>query len=362
LAPAGSGHARDAKCAVPQDEECLRKLVEDEAAGRREANRAVRDVLRGRRRAVQLAALQWVLVFAVVRSADSRLVVGQTWGQHFDRAYALCTLGSLAGALFCALAAYVLLWRPGGTLRGWALCAAPALSLALGCGLLVMLLLTERLRRVTLQEWTAYVDFLSDEAYRHASCANISCQYMVAFTTAFAQTLIVGGISLAVFAVGAACCPRCLKRRQCMVASAAAILLAGAAAAIWVVRSLQFAKDVPERELWHAIVFFYLTQVLARCGIPLGALCTFTACWGWPASRRKGKPQAIPPEGSSGADPPPRSTPPAPPEVPGEAPMTPQTSAKDDEVSWRQDLTGAAGTSALEGSPISSERNRLVEV
>lgn len=289
LAAAGSCRASEARCHEVCDEAQLRRLIEESAdgsSGYEAIDAAMRSVLRGRRWAVGLAALYGASLFALLRSADLRLVANEPWRWDATAAPAFCVLGAAVAALLCTGAAWWLLWRPGAVLRRWALCAAPLLPLACGSGILLALALSGRLRAFSSTEWSTFVDFLSDEGYRHSACTSVSCHRAVAFSASLAQTLIVGGINLTVFIAGAICCPQFLKRRQCIVALTVAILLIGVAAAIFVVRSLHSASDLPEPELWHAVFVFYATQILARCAVPLGALCGFAACWGLPPRKR----------------------------------------------------------------------------
>lgn len=289
LASTGHACASQAKCEVPGDQQKVLRLVEEDPenpdAGYAAIDHAVRALQRNRRWAVRASAFHWAALFALVRSADLRLVANEParWETSI-LAPALAVLGAWLGAVLCALSAYSLLRRTTDDQRLWVLVASPGFPSVAGCVILVALLLSRRLQIFIVPVWSAFFDLLTDEAYRHSTCTSEACQYIVAFTASLGQTLLIGGNSLGVFVIGTLACPSLITRWQCPLALLAAFLLLGAAFTFFYVRSLQ-ADDFPASQFWHAVTVFHLVQLLARFVVPVGSLCAFAYRWGWPRPR-----------------------------------------------------------------------------
>lgn len=293
LATAGRCSLSDATCHNPSDKERLLSEIE-ERSGLSKASSVIRRVVRWRRWSLGCVVSRWVALATVLRCAELRLAAGgDVWDVTADEpGLALFGLiGAFVGTLLWTLAVYGLARRSGGRPRWWAMGLCCLLLLGLGAGTMALLVYLQVLRRVAVGAWTDVVPLLSTEgaAYLNVGkCQEKFCQQAVSITTSLAQSLLAGGLGLAVLLPGALCCSSSLARRRRLAAMlAASALLVAACTALFLeafrdapASSVSAGASPPLSKRWFPVLVLRLTQLLARCVVPAGAIWAGAAQWG----------------------------------------------------------------------------------
>jgi len=285
LVSAGPCSSQDALCAEPGDVDRLHEDIEEKFGGSQElaftmVDRAVDAVAQRHSRAQRAAVLRWALALALLRCADIRLAAPEDWRAHVP-AYAF--LGAALGTVAGAFAVYRVAWVAQGTPTPRALCTCAGMLVGASALAAVLLALFGGVRPAPLHHWTAAVDLLTDEAYRHQSCSLLKCRRLVAMWASFGQTVLVIGLSIAACVFGALCCPLRPRRAGGAPAVAAAWPLCAVLAAVVLARALcsaALADTGSEAEHLFAITVFYATSAGSRCVAPLSALLAGASGWG----------------------------------------------------------------------------------
>ena len=249
------------------------------AAG--DAGGALRRHARWRLASEALAVARWAVALWVLRTADVALALsGGSSVWVWDASAPLapsCTLGALVGV---ALAMFAAECATRTAIRAYAprLAVGAALLLVAGGATLFALAYLGWLRAEVpgATRWPGGLEWLGDEALRRwdlAACDTPARCRAAAFAASCGQTLIIGGVNLALFAAGALCCPRAVRARPWLASLLVGTLLLAGAAARFVGLALAGGElELPETEFLFPAVVFGLLQTVARCGAPLLAL------------------------------------------------------------------------------------------
>lgn len=298
LAWVGRCKSRAASCSQGADQDRIWKIMnwsgED---GYEDVDRVLRRLLRRQRWKVLMALLGWSIPLMVFRWADQRLLsvsAGSLVGVSGLEMYFTGAIGVLAGVLCCCLVMYTTARLEKGTPACAAIVGAAFLLVGSAVVITAALLYFEDLRHAPPDNWTHGLDYFFDECFGHlrlGAPSSTGCSRLSRFWGAFTQTLLLGGIFLVVFLMGALCCPPCMK--GCLQATVFALV----AAAALLSTSVYSETRPPEKEHIFSFIVFYLTALFSRSLAPIFAMWAGVSKWGITLySRRRRRPSSRSPE------------------------------------------------------------------
>jgi len=302
LAPVGRCRSEAATCSNRLDEPRVWEDIEGKMGTRKCCARIDRDVgaiaLR-HRWAQRCMLLKWGLLLALFQCADLCLVSLDNQALNAGHvALPFSALGIVVGVFSSAWAIYFICWVARGAPSPRALCLSIAALAGAALAICVALASVGATRHRILEHWTGIADLISDVGYRYVDterCGTGVCQRATAFAVALAQTWIIGGVNFVIFLCGAFCSPAWLKEHPCAIGTTGVAALLVVTLALVATRTKYGAggpahpfPGIPGPQDPFALVVFHLTQVCARCMIPLGAMWACASCWGVSLAKGQG--------------------------------------------------------------------------
>eukprot|EP00415_Alexandrium_ostenfeldii_P000374 UN0374 len=281
LAWPGRCKSADASCSQGADQDCIWRILEQNGKdGFEKVDRVLRSARRRHQWRLLAVLLGWALPVVVFRCADQRLLsvsAGLLLGPSGLSWYFTGALGVLTGIFCCCLAMYMTAWLEKG--RPTCVAALGAILFLLGSAVIITaaLLYAKDLRHAPPGSWIHVVDFFFDECFgylRSGAQSGYGCSRPSRFWGALAQTLLLGGIFLLTFLLGAICCPLCM--RGCLRSAAFALVVAAALLST----SVYSETRPPEKDHIFSVLVFYLTALFSRSLAPIFAMWAGVSKWG----------------------------------------------------------------------------------
>jgi len=278
LAPLGVGSSKDAVCTKPLDAERIQEEIEASGpAGYRRVDQAVSALPGTRRQSWALMLLAWTLCLVILRSADRRLTTAPTgWegGRSVLNVYYGSVLAiSVAVVFSAALMSCVALFTQGRP-HACSVLACAMVLIAVAVGVTAVLMYNNDLEREMPSDWAWGFDLLSSDCYGYllpAASGDYGCKIEETAYGSLAQTLLIGGVALLFFLLGALVCrvPGVLQ----------SFLFAVALAVATLVTTVHDEPKLPDSEFVYPFIVYYLTTLWARSLAPILAIWAFVSRW-----------------------------------------------------------------------------------
>mmetsp|Transcript_99392 Transcript_99392/g.290131 ORF Transcript_99392/g.290131 Transcript_99392/m.290131 type:complete len:915 (-) Transcript_99392:35-2779(-) len=281
MAWAGRCASSNASCSDGADVDRIRRIIEQDGKdGYEKVDGLLRRSVRHQQYKLLLVLLGWALPLIVFRSADQRLLsvsAGSLVGVSGLSLYFTGALGVLAGVSCCCLVMYMTARLEKGAPTCMAIVGASFFLVGSAVVVTAALMYFEDLRQEPPENWIHGLDFFFDECFGHLRLGAprvAGCSRLSRFWGAFTQTLLLGGIFLMVFLLGAFCCPRCMKGILQIT------VFALVAAAALLTTSVYSETGLPPEEHTFSVVVFYLTALFSRSLMPIIAMWAGVSKWG----------------------------------------------------------------------------------
>jgi len=281
LAWVGRWESSSASCSHEADRQRIWRIVEQgDEDGKRKLDRWLKRLLRLQQCKLMMMLLGWATPVIVIRSADQRLLsvsAGSLVGADGMTYFFTGALGVLAGVMFSYLVMYATARLEKGTPTCKAVCGCAVFLLVGAVSVTAALLYFGDLRREPPENWIHILDFFFDECFGHlrlSAPAATGCSRLSRFWAAFTQSLLLGGIVLTVFMMGAFCCLPVVK--GCIQAAMLALVVAAAL----LTTSVYAETHKLEEDQIFSVAVFYLTALISRSLAPILAIWAGVSKWG----------------------------------------------------------------------------------
>jgi len=197
-------------------------------------------------------------------------------------AFPFCLLGIFVGIFSGAWTIYYISWLTKGALPLWATCLCVVAFMGAALAIFVVLVSSGVIQYVALDHWSDIVDYLSDIGYRYHDnerCKTYLCKRITAFLVTLAQTWLINGTNFAIFLFGACCISSWFSQHPYLTGSLGIATLIVVTSIIVTTTSgyggtgsTDTLLRLPGTQHLFAVIVFHLTQICARCVVPIGAI------------------------------------------------------------------------------------------